>query len=356
MAGKGKQQWLARAIAGEINCLEPQVLNYQQRKRPNFPEMMIPCGKCQQCQRVRQKRWIGKIMLEQIHWQDTHMTSPGLFMTLTYSQDALSTILSDHDLCLLERVKICSKSGLQALRQDFQKFMKRWRKRTKVPVRFISSLEFGTQKGRPHWHAIMWMENPCGSMSRSELMHSSFKALLTEVWRNGHVQLDQVRRAQIAYVAKYITKKISLPDGTWLSTPFLFSNRPGIAHFKLKQMAETLYTAQKTVKSLPRTYQINGFRYGYLQSDYAKVKSLYQELGGRIENEDPILFGADEKWVPLQKYFAEEIEEDKDVKWERVLREPSFYSGGPSNFRIGLIYAHAEARRSRKKGKGKNDG
>jgi hypothetical protein len=108
---------------------------------------------------------------------------------------------------------------------DFQKFMKRLRKRysgaeqsaspdsvDKYPIRFYMCGEYGENFGRPHFHACLfnfdfrdkrpWSRSPGGS----RLYRS---AVLEELWPFGFSSIGDVNFQSAAYVARYIMKKVT---------------------------------------------------------------------------------------------------------------------------------------------------
>jgi hypothetical protein len=109
--------------------------------------------------------------------------------------------------------------------EDFQKFMKRLRKRysgvepsaspesvDKYPIRFYMCGEYGENFGRPHFHACLfnfdfrdktyWSKSPGGSkIYRSDI--------LEELWPFGFSSIGEVNFQSAAYVARYIMKKVT---------------------------------------------------------------------------------------------------------------------------------------------------
>lgn len=115
------------------------------------------------------------------------------FVTLTYSDDRLPP------------------GGSLRLR-DFQLFMKRLR-RSAAPqrVRFFHCGEYGEELGRPHYHALLfgfdfadkviWGDRGTGPVWRSEELES--------LWTVGLSEIGSVSFESAAYVARYVTKKVT---------------------------------------------------------------------------------------------------------------------------------------------------
>lgn len=78
-------------------------------------------------------------------------------------------------------------------------------------IRYFHCGEYGTQLGRPHYHAIMFGYRPTDGTLYSErngnkLFETQF---LTDLWGHGFVTFGEVTFESCAYVARYITKKIT---------------------------------------------------------------------------------------------------------------------------------------------------
>ncbi len=93
---------------------------------------------------------------------------------------------------------------------DFQKFMKRLRRRI-GRVRFFHCGEYGENLHRPHYHAllfgcgfpdrVLWADRGTGPVFRSDL--------LEELWPFGQSEIGSVTFESAAYVARYVTKKVT---------------------------------------------------------------------------------------------------------------------------------------------------
>nr|QJB19918.1 MAG: replication initiator protein [Microvirus sp.] len=147
--------------------------------------LRLPCGQCIGCRLDRSRQWAIRCVHEaQLHEKNC-------FLTLTYSDDHLP-------------------EGGSLRFKDFQDFMKRLRKRM-GPVRFFHCGEYGEKLSRPHYHACLfgldfhdkylWKENRGFPIYRSPI--------LEELWPFGHSSIGAVTFESAAYVARYITKKIT---------------------------------------------------------------------------------------------------------------------------------------------------
>ena len=160
------------------------------------------------------------------------MHKENCFVTLTYNDDNLPP-----DLSLDKRA--------------FQLFMKRLRKRVKVPIRFFACGEYGEKLQRPHYHVILFGidlrkedSNLCLISGHSEFLPCTSllcgrsivlsNVLLKELWPYGFSSVGTCTFESAAYVARYCLKKVTGKAGKAFyegrTPPFvLMSNRPGIA-------------------------------------------------------------------------------------------------------------------------------
>lgn len=130
----------------------------------------VRCGKCIPCQAARRDEWAFRMCME----SKGHLSS--IFVTLTYSPENLP-------------------SDLSVSKKSFQDFMKRYRKAISPrQVRFYACGEYGTDSGRPHYHAIIF------GAPESDL------GPLNKAWGLGFVSVFPFSLASARYVAKYVIK------------------------------------------------------------------------------------------------------------------------------------------------------
>lgn len=136
----------------------------------------VPCGKCAVCKRRRVSQWVFRLQ------QEEKISSSSKFITLTY--DAKNLPLTANNFPTLHK-------------PDFQKFMKRLRKRQKTKIRYYAVGEYGTLRQRPHYHAI--------------LFNVEDEEYITQAWGLGATHIGTVTASSIAYTAKYIDKDKQIP-------------------------------------------------------------------------------------------------------------------------------------------------
>jgi len=149
-------------------------------------QITLPCGQCIGCRLERSRQWAMRCVHE------ASLYERNCFITLTYDNEHLP---GDGSLN----------------KKHFQDFMKRLRKAVGSGVRYFHCGEYGEQLGRPHYHACLfnydfpdkklWKKSEGGDLYVSEN--------LNELWGSGYCILGDVTFDSAAYVARYITKKIT---------------------------------------------------------------------------------------------------------------------------------------------------
>lgn len=180
--------------------------------------LVLPCGQCIGCRLARSRGWAIRCM----HEHQCHEWSS--FVTLTYNEESVPYPPS---------VDV----------RPFQLFMKRLRKRMRVPIRYYMCGEYGESFGRPHYHACLfgvffddrevWKELPSGfKLYRSKV--------LEELWPFGNSSVGDVTYESARYVANYCTKKVLGPKADehyqWIDpyTGEVFERDPEFATMSLK--------------------------------------------------------------------------------------------------------------------------
>jgi len=156
--------------------------------------MLLPCGQCMGCRLERSRQWAVRIMHE------ASMYPVNSFISLTYSPDELPL---DNSLKLV----------------DFQKFMKRLRKRLGRGVRYFHCGEYGLENERPHYHACIFdyafsnKKKPLKRWKKNKFGHWLYTSeILEELWPYGFSSVGDLTFESAAYVARYCTKKITGPN------------------------------------------------------------------------------------------------------------------------------------------------
>lgn len=150
--------------------------------------LTIACGQCIGCKLERSRQWAVRC----VHEKQLHNKS--CFITLTYNDDNLPF-------------------GGSLVVEDFQKFMKRLRKKC-GQMRFFHCGEYGETTQRPHYHALLfgWQPSDPELFSKTSEYTLYESKLLTETWGLGHASFGEITFESAAYVARYCTKKITGPN------------------------------------------------------------------------------------------------------------------------------------------------
>lgn len=150
----------------------------------------VPCGQCIGCRLERSRQWALRCMYESKLYEDN------CFLTLTYSDENLPPF-----------------SSLRV--EDFQKFMKRLRfEFSDRSIRFFHCGEYGERFKRPHYHALLFnFDFADKEYYKTVNGNGYFKSkTLERLWPLGHSMIGAVTFESAAYVARYITKKITGPE------------------------------------------------------------------------------------------------------------------------------------------------
>lgn len=191
-------------------------------------QIAVPCGQCIGCRLERSRQWAIRCLHE------ASMHSASCFITLTYDQAHMpsgGTLVLDH----------------------FQRFMKRLRKDTPHQrIRFFHCGEYGAQLQRPHYHALLFGERFNDRTFWSERngikLHRSQR--LERLWPNGFSTVGDITFESAAYVARYITKKVT---GTPANLHYqgrkpeyvTMSRRPGIGTSWLQRYITDVYPSDE---------------------------------------------------------------------------------------------------------------
>lgn len=165
---------------------------FEERKGAVVRELQLPCGRCEACRLERARQWAVRCTHE------ASLHEKNCFITLTYNDEHLPPF-----------------ANLKY--KDFQKFMKRLRKRFgSKSIRFFMCGEYGERRTRPHYHAclfgldfddrIYFKTTPSGSKIYTS---KTLDALWSDRAGNpiGFASLGDVNFDSAGYVARYVLKK-----------------------------------------------------------------------------------------------------------------------------------------------------
>lgn len=160
-----------------------------------------------------------------------------VFCTLTYNDASMPADLSVHPRVI-------------------QLFMKRLRKSFHRPLRFFACGEYGDTTMRPHYHLALFGYPPCNSaitrLSKSGKECCPQCTLIKTAWGSGEIMLGTLEPKSMAYIAGYVTKKMTRHDDPRLEGRLpefaRMSLRPGIGYSLMHDLASTLMELQLDTK------------------------------------------------------------------------------------------------------------
>lgn len=191
-------------------------------------KVKVPCGRCDGCRLERSRQWAVRC------WHEASLYSENCFITLTFSKKYLD-----------------SEGSLRKV--DFQKFMKRLRKRfygsSKSNIRYFHCGEYGEKFGRPHHHACLFnftFPDQVQTRTTSAGYPVYESKILSELWPYGIHEIGDVTFQSAGYVARYILKKVGGYDAFHhyekkIPEYVTMSRRPGIAADWFKKFQSDVY-------------------------------------------------------------------------------------------------------------------
>nr|WAE43790.1 MAG: replication initiator protein [Microviridae sp.] len=241
---------------------------------PTRVGIQVPCGQCIGCRLERSRQWAIRCVHEAYGHEDN------AFITLTYAPEHLPPDVSLN-------------------KSHFQKFMKRLRKAiSPTLVRFFHCGEYGEENQRPHYHACLF-----GYSFPDKVLYSIrdecrlyMSPMLQKLWPYGFSTVGDVTFESAAYVARYITKKITgdlapehyqgrLPEYTTMS------RRPGIGKNWYDKFSSDVYPSDEVVlrgkiMHPPRFYDKQLEKQNLALYEKIKIDRKAQAINNSADNTD----------------------------------------------------------------------
>lgn len=249
---------------------------------PLSKHIKLPCGRCIGCKLERSRQWAVRLMHEaQLHKKTS-------FITLTYNDKSLkgaaassqsltaaaprpglpqpldrTSTRETHAHEKQERAATLSKRDLQLFTKRLHDNVKRQPESTKG-VRYFACGEYGEKTHRPHYHLAVFGEDfsgdrlPWRTAGKYQVWRSP---RLEELWPFGHSEIGELTFESAAYVARYLTKKITGEKAIehykrtdehgceyWLEPEFSHMSRnPGLGQGWLKQYKTSVYPHDRVI-------------------------------------------------------------------------------------------------------------
>lgn len=231
-----------------INGINPEngkwKITFNKKEAHGYLPVLLPCGKCIGCRLEHSRQWAIRCVHE------ASLYAENCFITLTYDNEHLD------------------KNG-SLNKRDFPLFMKRLRKEFGDGIRFYHSGEYGERFQRPHHHACLFNldfpDKVYWKNAGGNTLYTS--ATLQKLWGKGYTVTADVSFQSAAYVARYITKKITgkradehyhgrVPEHVSMS------RRPGLARGWIENNAPDVYPSdyiviRDSIKCKPPRYYDN---------------------------------------------------------------------------------------------------
>lgn len=241
-----------------MKCLHPVTIKFSKpiehfKVKNNETEedtiIKVQCGKCASCLKKRTTEWTLRINQE----IETSFESIPYFCTFTYDEPYTDGNLHN---------------------EDFQKYIKRLRKKTGKKIKYWASGEYGDIGGRPHFHAIIIGLN------------QDDKEAIDECWGMGFTDVKGATPGRIKYVINYMKKTIpeELPKELNKPKP-LISKKIGFEWWEKNRdqiiFEGVIKTARGTKHSIPRYY--------LKKENEETLEFLNEKIMKNLEKENPEL-------------------------------------------------------------------
>lgn len=266
-----------------------------------WKNVQIPCGQCIGCRLAYSKAWAVRCVHEaKLHPQNT-------YLTLTYNDDSVPW----------------SFIGEQTLvKKHLQDFFKRLRKFLgDHKVRYFACGEYGDTTHRPHYHIILFnyrfLDEQFFSISKDGNAYY-ISPTLEKLWKHGQCLTAEVTYETCAYVARYVTKKLTGELGQieyeGIQPPFVvMSRRPGIGKYWFDKYYKDVYPYDEVVidgrKLRPPRYYDDNF--AFIDAD--KLLEIKQK---RMERAEKVTL-SDELYTSGRLERKEEFQKEKYKSYKR---------------------------------------
>jgi len=199
----------------------------------------VGCRECWQCRKRRVNDYVGRCIAESKFSKKTYA------VTLTYDGDQ-------------------GVNAVTLIYKDVQDFLKRLRKKHKC--RYIVTGEYGSAKGRSHWHIILFFKDSWPEVT-------SNKRVDWKYWKHGFSYFQEPDWKGFEYCLKYVLKdQTSRQSDSHLA----MSKKPPIGHEFFQQLAKQ-YVEQALA---PQTYF---YKFGDVR-DYKNREKGFMMQGKTREN------------------------------------------------------------------------
>lgn len=180
-------------------CLEPSFIYISRAGK--WERQPVSCKRCWRCQRNRLNDYVGRCLAE------ASVREWVVVVTLTYAD-------------WQQRGPVDDLADVMLTPPHFQKFVRALRKRGHS-IRYLCAGEYGSLKGRAHFHALIFGDGPKPDFPQRKQFHHP-------TWPHGYMFADWASDERaIRYVCKYLLKDQEHKDGKKQSW-FSLSKKPAL--------------------------------------------------------------------------------------------------------------------------------
>lgn len=216
--------------------------------------IIMPCKQCMECRLQYSRDWASRMMLEAMYHEHSYM------ITLTYDEQHVPvSYYPDPDTGE-------AYPALSLRKSDVQDYFKRLRRRIDYhdlggKIRYYVAGEYGERTHRPHYHAVVFGLDLTGDFEPLRKSKSGnpvyYSQLIQDTWGLGLTAVTECNWHSCAYVARYVTKKLSGDYKDFYATYniepefSLQSRKPGIAREYYDEHKDQIYTTDEIFLALP---------------------------------------------------------------------------------------------------------
>lgn len=278
--------------------------------------MQARCGDCDECIAEKANNWVVRNFYE----QKAHKRM--CFITLTYDQA--------HNPILLNR-------------KDIQKFFKRLRfyiekDEPYTKIRYFYVGEYGTQRKRPHYHAIIygWDDKNARYLNISKKKNVCYQSdLINKAWGMGLTTYQEFDEREVPYIALYNTNKERIKGGLKASrnalkklVKKLRSPYKKKSAKDLRREKELIDEIEKNEKEYKAVKEFNGWSlalgWSSFENEYDKTKHENLTFEHQIQDKNfktpsPWLKKLANKWG--EQSAIDELKRRKDIAEKGISKE-----------------------------------
>jgi len=155
------------------------------------------CGQCIGCRLAKSRQWGVRIM------HQSSIYARNSFLTLTYDDRHMPktrSLQKEHFQTFIKDLRAKIQYEERELADD-----------QKTRIKYYHCGEYGEQLGRPHYHACLLNFDPpdklLHAVSNGQNLYTS--EYLSKIWKKGFILTGDLTFESAAYVARYVTKKIT---------------------------------------------------------------------------------------------------------------------------------------------------